>query len=107
MGEEKIGRAGVAPGFPLRFAGVLLLKGIYFVPLIGASAAHTKFWASSALPLPFHFATFGNTHSGRVRSTLPSVRCDATMRSGALPVVTHASSIAALSNVSVPGPPWQ
>ena len=32
----------------------------YFVPLLAESAAHEKFAASSVLPVPFHFATFGN-----------------------------------------------
>src|SRR5438874_341672 len=54
----------------------------YLVAFTAVSATQLKFAASSVLPAPFHFATFGNTQSGRVRSTLPSVRCDAPTRSG-------------------------
>src|SRR5690348_13098491 len=79
----------------------------YRVDLTAVSAEQLKFVASSVLPVPFHFATFGNTHNGRVRSVFPSVTCVAVMRLGALPLVTHASSTAALSHVSGPGPPLQ
>src|SRR5580765_1249088 len=79
----------------------------YLVAFTAVSATQLKLAASSVLPEPFHFAAFGNTHNGRVRSTLPSVTCEATIRSGAFAVVTQVSSTAALSNVSVPGPPLQ
>ena len=67
----------------------------------------TKLTASSVLPLPFHFATLPYGHSGRVRSALPAVMCEATIYSGALPLAAHCSSASILLNVSVPSPPWQ
>src|SRR5256885_9731962 len=67
----------------------------------------TKFAASSVLPLPVYVATCGYGHSGRVRSTLPLVTRDATIRSGALPCSTHCSSAATVSNWLGPSPPPQ
>src|SRR5215470_19400697 len=63
----------------------------------GYSFAQTKLEASSVLPEPEYFATSGYGHNGRVRSALdvasrlPGGKCDATMRSGALPFSTHCS----------------
>src|SRR5262245_53809250 len=70
-------------------------------------AAQTKFAASSMLPVPLYFATCGYGQSGRVRSTLPAVACDAMIWSGALPCSTHRSSGPTLSNTFGPSPPPQ
>ena len=70
-------------------------------------ALHVKFAASSMLPEPLYCATCGYGHSGRVRSTLPAVLCDAMMLSGALPCSTQRSSGPILSNVLGPSPPLQ
>src|SRR5690348_7966385 len=59
------------------------------------------------LPEPLYLATCGYGHSGRVRSTLPPVLCDAMMLSGALPSSTQRSSVPILSNVFGPSPPEQ
>ncbi len=59
------------------------------------------------LPLPLYWATCGYGHSGRVRSTLPAVECDATIEPGALPVSTQASSGPTLSKSFGPSPPPQ
>src|SRR5215510_2310832 len=54
-----------------------------------ADATHEKLAVVSVLPLPFHFATWPNGHNGRVRSMTPFVRCAASIRSGAEPVLIH------------------
>src|SRR5438105_1133128 len=59
------------------------------------------------LPLPLYLATWGYGHSGRVRSTLPFVTCDAVNASGAVPCSTHRSSAPTLSNTFGPSPPPQ
>ena len=56
------------------------------------AATHAKLAASSLLPVPFHRATSGYMHSGRVRSSLPAVLCVAIILSGAAPFSTHCSS---------------
>src|SRR5207302_3122567 len=56
---------------------------VLLTPPIGASATHAKFAASSVLPVPFHRATCGYRHRGRVRSTFPFTMCEAIILSGA------------------------
>ena len=80
------------------FYRVLLVRSRY-------RDAQAKLAASSVLPDPLYFATSGYWQRGRVRSTVPEVRCDATICAGAFPVRTHSSIAATLSNESVPGPP--
>ena len=55
------------------------------------AATHEKFADSLVLPVPFHFATWPNGQSGRVRSVVPFVTCHASMRFGAMPVLIHSS----------------
>src|SRR6266478_2050327 len=74
---------------------------------VGYGARQTKFAASSMLPVPLYLATCGYGHRGRVRSTLPSILCDAINWSGALPCSTHCSSALTLSNTLGPSPPPQ
>src|SRR6516225_4042545 len=69
--------------------------------------AQAKFAASFVSPAPLYFATCGNGHSGRVLSTLPAVKWDATIWEGFFPCSTHCSRTFTFSNVSVPGPPEQ
>ena len=70
-------------------------------------ATQLKLEAESGLPRPSQRATCPNGHTGRVRSTTPLVRCDASIRAGAVPVAIQDSMAPILSNVSVPGPPMQ
>ena len=56
-----------------------------------------KFAASSELPVPFHFATCGYGHSGRVRTVAPCATCDAIIFSGAVPFSTQGYSAASAS----------
>src|SRR4029453_1821237 len=58
-------------------------------------------------PCPLCLATCGYGHSGRVRSTFPSMECDATSELGASPCSTHRSRGPILSNVVGPSPPPQ
>jgi hypothetical protein len=60
-----------------------------------SGSEQVKLAALSMLPVPLYLATRGYGQSGRVRSTLPSVLWEATMRSGALPSSTHRSSVPA------------
>src|SRR5439155_14492604 len=70
-------------------------------------ALQAKFAASSMLPDRLYTATCGYGQSGRVRSTVPPTRRDATTRSGAFPSSTHSSSTRIASNVFGPSPPPQ
>lgn len=73
----------------------------------GSGAAHSKFSAESVLPEPFHFASFGYGHSGRVLVTTPFVTFDAVTVSGGIPFVFQLSSAINMSKVVAPGPPLQ
>src|SRR5262245_43440205 len=66
---------------------------------------HTKFLASSVLPLPRYVATCGYGHSGRVRTTFPRSTRDAITSFAACPASTQRRMTPSISNVSVPVPP--
>jgi hypothetical protein len=68
---------------------------------------HSKFAASSMLPVPLYTARCGNGQSGRVRFTPGPLVCDATMDAGAWPASTHCSSAVSASKVFGPPPPPQ
>src|SRR5579862_1517617 len=58
-----------------------------------STALHTKFAASSVLPLPLYFATVGYGHSTRERVIVPAwSRRAAGKLTGALPSSTHETS---------------
>src|SRR4029079_4146708 len=71
------------------------------------AAEQMKFVASSVLPVPFHRATCGYGHNGRVRSTTSLLTREATIFSGAIPFSTHCSRAGTGSKLEVPGPPLQ
>src|SRR5262249_6560993 len=69
---------------------------------IGGAAAHEKFAASSTLPLPLYFATWGYGQSGRVRTDLLSTTRAAGIVCGAAPFSTHSASGVKASKTLVP-----
>ena len=88
-------------------AGSLIVKEVIEFVKRRYGTLHTKFAASSVLPLPLYTATCGYGHSGRVRSTTPSFTRDARIISGALPFSTHYSIAVSISKWSVPSLPLQ
>src|SRR5262249_34382300 len=73
----------------------------------GRGGVQVKFSAASMLPVPTDRATWGDGHTGRVRSSTPAVRWDAMIWSGAIPCSTQRSSAVRASNTFGPGPPVQ
>src|SRR6185369_550010 len=79
-----------------------------YLPFADSGFTHVKLAASSVLPVPFHFATCGYGHSGRVRSTplvgFAVLYFVAMICAGATLLSTHRSSAADIScSASPPG----